>query len=221
GGGRGGVFLRAFGGVLAGGEGEHARGGNDNELGVQDVSPVQGRDGYRVRPRSPRGRSGIVQKQMFKKRKSRRMAAAFPMQPGSARLRVGILGGVFGVLGSVFHGLGRVGSGVGGFGRGRGSSVGSGIGSGVGGGSGFVGGGLRGGFGRGAGGLGCLGGGVGGGVSGVGGGVLGLLLVAARGQGKAQGQREQCLVDGHSGVFLVVKKWKRARLRAPNMMTSR
>ena len=51
------------------------------------------------------------------------------------------------------------------------------------------------------------------GVGSVGGRVGSLLLVGARGQGQAQSQGEQRLVDRHDSVFLVVEVWQRATAR--------
>src|SRR5690606_5719172 len=103
----------------------------------------------------------------------------------------GFLGGVLGLLGSV----GRVLGGVGGV-------IGIAHAAGVGGGHvadhrGIVGGLL----------------GLGGGVGRFGGRVSGLLLVGARSQGQAHGNREQRLVDGHDGFFLVVGFRQRATAR--------
>src|SRR5690606_21076294 len=62
------VFLGAFGGVTAGGEGEHAGGGNGDELGVQSV--ISGIwVGMSSGPGLPTGRNAIVQNGMLKKEK--------------------------------------------------------------------------------------------------------------------------------------------------------
>src|SRR5690606_3204709 len=55
--------------------------------------------------------------------------------------------------------------------------------------------------------------GLGGGVGRFGGRVSGLLLVGARSQGQAHGNREQRLVDGHDRFFLVVGFRQRATAR--------
>src|SRR5690606_19253681 len=114
----------------------------------------------------------------------------------------GFLGGVLGLLGSVGRVLGGVGGVVG-------IAHAAGVGGGVGRSLGGVGGGHV------AGHRGIVGGllGLGGGVGRFGGRVSGLLLVGARSQGQAHGNREQRLVDGHDRFFLVVGFRQRATAR--------
>src|SRR5690606_17053325 len=218
GGGVGGrIFLGTVNGVSAGGEGQHAGGGNGDELGVQGCSPERMIEV--VRPGTPHGPRRNCAKQDVKKRKAAGRAGGFLDCLAASDLRGRFLGSVLGVLGSVFRSLGRIGSRVSSL-RGRGGSgVGSSVGGSVGSGGCVVGGNLGGVGGGGAVGLDSGGCGVGSGVSRVGSGVLGLLLVAAGSQGEAQSQRKQSLVDGHIRLPRL-KFGKRAKLRAITMMTS-
>ena len=136
-------------------------------------------------------------------------------------LLLGFFRSVLSLLGRVGSSSGRVGSGVGSSGGRSSSSVGSGGGSSVSSLSGGVSGSL-GGIGRGsAGSGGSVGSSLGFGSRGgsVGRGVSSLLFVRAGGQGQAQGQRDQRLVDGHLHFLVVIDG--NALLRAGDMMTIR
>src|SRR5690606_27348487 len=106
------------------------------------------------------------------------------------------VGGVFSDVGSIF---GRVGGGVGHVVGSSGRRIGSGVGGAVSGVGGGVGGSLGGFLELAVGGV-RLGLGLGSSVGGVSGRVGGGVLVRARGQGEAHGERQQSLVDGHGWI---------------------